>query len=111
MGNRSKTPWKEGKGKVKILIKDRRPVSWLNIDLNTFSKASAGKLESVILPLITSQKTGYIQNRYTGEGERLISNILGISDKLTIDGYLVTVDIIKTLNSLYHGFLCNFKEN
>ena len=54
----------------------------------------------MILPLITSQKTGYIQNRYTGEGERLISNILGISDKLNIDGYLVTAHIIKTLDSI-----------
>ena len=31
------------------------------------------------------QQTVYIQNRYIGEGGRLISDILDISDKVNID--------------------------
>ena len=80
----------------------------LNTDLKILSKALAGKLKSVLPSLITAQQTAYIQNRYIGEAGRLISDILGISDKLSIDGYLVTVDIKKAFNSLYYEFLLVF---
>ena len=76
----------------------------LNTDLKNFSKALAGKLKSVLPSLITGQQTAYVQNRYIGEAGRLISDI-GVSDKLSIDGYLVTVNIEKAFNSLDHEFL------
>ena len=50
------------------------------------------------------QQTVYIQNRYIGEGGRLISDILDISGKLNRDCYLVTVDIEKAFNCLDHDF-------
>ena len=53
---------------------------------------------------LTNQQTAYIQNRYIYE-RRLISDILDISDKLSINGSLVTGDIEKTFDSLNHGFL------
>ena len=77
----------------------------LNTDLKIFSKALAAKLKSVLPSLMTSQQTAYVQNRYTGEAKRLISNMLDISDKLSGDGYLVTVDIEKAFDSLDHQFL------
>ena len=46
-------------------------------------------------------------NRYIGEGGRLISDILDISDKSNIDGYLVTAEAEKAFDSLDHGFLLN----
>ena len=49
----------------------------------------------MIQSLIASQQTTYVQNRYTGEAGRLISDILDISYKLGIDRYLVTVDMDK----------------
>ena len=51
------------------------------------------------------RQTAYVQNRYIGEAGRLISDILDISDKLSIDGYLITVDIEKAFDSLDPGFL------
>ena len=77
----------------------------LNTDLKIFSKALAAKLKSVFPSLITSQQTANAQNRYNGEAGRLISDILEISDKLSVDGYLVTVDIQKAFDSLDHEFL------
>ena len=77
----------------------------LNTDLKIFSKASAAKLKSVLPSLIASQQTAYVQNRYIGEAGRLIFDILDISDKLSVDGYLVTVDIEKAFDSLDHEFL------
>ena len=71
--------------------------------LNT--EALVAKLKSVVPSLITSQQTTYAQNRYIGEVGRLTFDILDISDKLTIHGYLVTVDIEKVFNYLDHRFL------
>ena len=77
----------------------------LNTDLKIFSKALETKLKYVLPSLITSQQTAYIQKRCIGEAGRLISDILDISDKLSIDGYLVTLDIDKAFDSLAHKFL------
>ena len=93
------------KTEYKRLIKNWRPISLLNTDLKFFSKVLAIKLKYVLSSLTTSQQTAYVQNRCIGEAGRLISNILVISDKLSIDGYLVTVDIEKTFYSLDHEFL------
>ena len=77
----------------------------LNIDLKIFSKSLAAKLKSVLPSHITSQQTANVQNRYVGEAGRSIFDILDICDKLSIDGYLVTVDIEKAFDSLDHEFL------
>ena len=95
----------EKKDRDKKLIKNWRPISLLNTDLKIFSKILATKLKSVLPSLIISQQTVYVQNRYIGEAGRLISDILDISDKLSVDGYLITVDIEKALDSLDHEFL------
>ena len=83
----------------------------LNTDLKIFSKASAAKLKSVLPSLIASQQTAYAQNRYIGEAGRLIFDILDISDKLSVDGYLVTV-ILKKLSTLsIMNFCWSFWKN
>ena len=86
-------------------MKNWRSISLLNTDLKFFSKALAAKLKYVLPSLITWQQTAYVQNRCIGEAGRLISDILDISYKLSIDGYLVTVNIEKAFNSLDHEFL------
>ena len=95
----------EKKDRDKRLIKNWRPVSLLNTDLKIFSKALAAKRKSVLPTLTTLQQTAYVQNRYIGEAGRLISDILDISDKLSIDGYLVTVNIENAFDYLDHRFL------
>ena len=57
----------EKKGRDKRVIKNWRPISLFNTDLNFFSKALLEKLKSVLLPLIVLQQTAYVQNRYIGE--------------------------------------------
>ena len=41
------------------------------------SKAISNKLKTAFPTLISSQQTTYVKNRFTGEGCRLISNIIG----------------------------------
>ena len=82
-----------------------RPISLFNTDLNIFSRALAAKLKSVLPTLITSQQTVYVQKRKISVAGRFLSDILHISNKLSIDGYLVTVDIKKAFDYIDQGFL------
>ena len=58
-----------------------------------------------IIDLISFQQTAYGRNRFIGEGGRLISDILQMSESLNLKGYIVTVDIEKAFDSLSHSFL------
>ena len=60
--------------------------SLVDTDLNFFSKALAAKLKYVLPSLTASQQAANVQNKYTDEGGRLISDVLDISDKLKIEG-------------------------
>ena len=46
-----------------------------------------------------------MKNRFIGEGGRLISDILEMSESLSLKNYIVTVDIEKASYSLSHSFL------
>ena len=91
----------EKKDRDKRLIKNWRPTS----------KALATKLKYVLPSLISSQQTAYVQDILIGQAGRLFSDTLDISDKLNIDGYLVTVDIEKAFDSLDHEFLLVVLKN
>ena len=67
---------------------------------------STRKKLKVVLPwLIFSQETAYIQNRNTGENGRLISDVIEIANIRQMEGFLVTMDVEKSFDSLGHKFL------
>ena len=68
-------------------------------------KALATKLKETLQNLISRQQTAYIKIRFIGKGDRLISDILEISNVFNLRGYIVTADIEKTFDSLSHSFL------
>ena len=70
-------------------MKNWRPISLLNVDLKIISKAFVSRLKTV-LPSIA----------FSGEGGRLIFDILSVTNNLKI-----TIDIEKALDSLDHSFL------
>ena len=47
----------------------------------------------------------YVKNRFIGEGETLISDILEMTESLNLKGCIVTVDIEKGFDSISHSFL------
>ena len=95
----------EKKDRDKRYIKNWRPVSLLNVDYKIMSKALATRLKETLPNLISCQQTVYVKNRFIGEGGRLTSDILEISNVLNLRGYIVTVDIEKAFDSLSHSFL------
>ena len=82
-----------------------RPISLLNVDTKIFSKAFSERLKNVLSSLISTQQTAYIKNRFTGEGGRLITDIVNICDRNNIGGFLVTIDIEKAFDALDHKFI------
>ena len=77
----------------KRYIKNWRPVSLLNVDKKIFPKAISNKLKAVLPTLISSEQTAYVKYRFIGEGGRLISDVIELSDWFNIEGFLVTMDI------------------
>ena len=86
-------------------IKNWRPISLLNVDLKIVSKALAKRIKDVLPSIIGSEQTAYVKNRFIGEGGRLISDILEVTDTLNLNGYMVTIDFEKAFDSLNHDFL------
>ena len=74
----------------------------LNVDLKILSKALSENLKEVLPDLISSQQTAYVKNRHIGESGRLISDVKEITKRKNIEGFLVTMDIEKTFDSLDH---------
>ena len=95
----------EKKDRDKTKIKNWRPISLLNVDTKIISKAIASRLKEVLPNIIGSEQTAYVKNRFIGEGGRLISDILEVTDTLQLDGYMITIDFEKAFDSLNHIFL------
>ena len=72
------------------------------------AKSIATRLKETLPELISFQQMAYVKNRFTGEGGRLISDILGISESLNLKSYIVTVDIEKTFDFLSPFFFTCF---
>ena len=95
--------WK--KDRYKTLFKNCRPISLLNVDLETISKAFSSRLKTVLTSIMSSEQTAYIEKRSIGESGRLISVALYVTNNLKIKSYLITTDIEKDFDSLDDSFL------
>ena len=77
----------------------------LNVDTKIISKAFAFRLKPVLSSIISFDQTAYVNGRFIGESTRLISDILEATDRLGIEGYILTADIEKAFDSMDHAFL------
>ena len=62
-------------------------------------------LQNYLPNLISPQQTPYVENRFIGESGRLIADITEITDVISKEGFLVTMDIEKAFDSLDHTFV------
>ena len=99
----------EKKGKDKRCIKIWRPTSLMNVDTKIASRAIALRLKKVIPKLIQCNQTAYVNNRYIGEANRLISDMLEYIAANEIEAILLSADFEKAFDSIEHTFIfCNF---
>ena len=72
----------EKKDRDKRYIKDRRPISLLNVDVKILPKALAERLKEALPDLISPSQLAYVKGRCISEGGRLISDIIEVSNML-----------------------------
>ena len=109
----TKTPGNDGLPKElsKRHIKNWRPIPLLNVDTKIVSNVFAAKLKHILPSIISSNQTAYVEKRCISKKCRLISDIMGVSGKENIPGYLVTIDLEKAFDSLDQDFiLCVLKK-
>ena len=58
-----------------------------NVDTKMLSKTISNKLKTVLSTFNSSQQTAYVKNRFIGENNRLIYDIIEISDWFNITSY------------------------
>ena len=73
----------------------------MNIDTKLIPKVLAERLKKNLSSVISKNQTAYVKRRFIN-GDRLISDILEISDNLKTKGFLITLDIEKTFNLVNH---------
>ena len=62
-------------------------------------------MKNLLPNLISTNQNGYVTNIFISEGGRLIPDILEMTDILNMEGYLLTVDIEKSFDSVDQYFL------
>ena len=77
----------EKKDRDKRFIKNRRPVSLLNVDTKILSKTFVAKLKPILLFIISSNQTAFVEKWCISESGRLISDIIEICGNENIPGF------------------------
>ena len=62
--------------KDKLLLKNWRPMSLLNVCYKIASGSIANRLKHLLTTIINEDQTGFLQNRFIGENTRLIYDIM-----------------------------------
>ncbi len=95
----------EKKGKDRELIKNWRPISLMNVDTKIISKAITNRLKTVVQELIGKEQTGFLKNRYIGEGIRLTEYLIEKYKRTNKEGYVIAIDFQKAFDSCSHRYL------
>ena len=79
--------------------------------MKLISKVLASRLKSVIPSNVNENQVAYVNNRFISESDRLIFDVLDITNSLDIEGILMAVDIEKAFDSINQSFLiCVLKK-
>ena len=73
--------------------------------MKIISKVLSTRIKNVLPFLISSNQTAYVKNWFIIKSGRVVSDILEISNSLTLEGFLVTADREKAFDSVNHCFL------
>ena len=96
----------EKKDKDRRWIKNWRPISLVNVDINIGSKAIAKRLETVLLHIIFHyDQNAFVKGRTIFDAVRTISNVMEFTKMRDYQGIMTTIDFEKAFNSLNWNFL------
>ena len=95
----------EKKSRNKKIIENWKPISLLNVDTKLISQALSERIRNTLPCIVSEIQTAYVNLRITSEGGSLIDELLEFCDMFDNEGFLITINIEKTLNFFDHNFL------
>ena len=98
------------KDKSRIVLKNWRPISLLNIDYKILTKSLAFRLQKVLPSIIDFDQTGFLKGRYIGENIRTISDIIDYSSIKNIPGIILLIDFEKAFDTVRWSHLIKCLE-
>lgn len=93
------------KGKDGTKLSNWRPVSLLNIDYKILTKTLAKRIEKCLPAVISPDQSGFLKERYIGEGVRFIEDLIEYHDNNSLSGILVQLDFEKAFDSVEWNFM------
>jgi len=95
----------EKEGKDKLHLKNWRPISLINVDTKLFSKVLALRLRKVINKVVKPEQVAYVNERFIGDGIRLIYDVLEVVKNSNGEGYLAAIDFEKAFDSINFDYM------
>ena len=93
------------KDKDRTNIANYRPISLLNIDYKLLSKVLATRIKGVINKIVHSDQTGFLEDRFIGEGIRKVQDIIQQIERNEEEGYVLQLDFQKAFDSIEWDFM------
>ena len=91
-------------GKDPLQCASYRPISLLNVDYKILSKVLAARLEKVIPQIISTDQTGFIQNRHSSSNFRRLFNII-YSSPSHLPEMVLSLDVEKAFDRVEWQYL------
>ena len=91
--------------KRRVLIKNWRPISLLNVVYKIGSAAIADRIKTMLPELINEDQTGFMSGRYIGDNLRLIYDMIAYLKEKNLPGLLLNIDFEKAFDSVDWKFM------
>ena len=82
-----------------------RPITLLNVNYKIASKVIATRFEKVLDLLISPDQTGFLKDRYIGQNNRLVNDVVEQTKIRNIPGILVQLDFCKAFETIEWSFI------
>jgi hypothetical protein len=93
------------KDKIRLLLKNWRPITLLTVDYKILAKCLANRLETILPRYISHSQFGYVKDRYIGENIRCVIDINEICKNNNIQGLALQIDFEKAFDSISWDFM------
>ena len=88
------------KGRDRTYLENWRPISLINVDAKIATKAIANRMKKVLPGIIHHNQSGFVKNRFIGETERSILDIMQHTDTQKMPSLLLFIDFEKAFDSV-----------